>query len=227
MKDQKLGMSNINVSEVKTGLLSESGLHNPDKNSVVAETIEYPQITNQEVMEVAQALRMSEVTSNATMNLKEVAATSKFIPAQSRKNTDEFNVTMNITVESSKLLDKTKFFLDTSLRDTRGMPIDNTVIAIDHSKQVNDFYLPKVPPTINIVPGDTGGIVLEISQNDIAASEIIVFYRPIDLAGVSKYTHFKTFYLFASDEKEIVTNLELLLLLELLNDYDLFDEEPK
>jgi len=29
------------------------------------------------------------------------------------------------------------------------------------------------------------------------------------------------------EEKEIVENLELLLLLELLNDYDLFDEEPK
>ena len=29
------------------------------------------------------------------------------------------------------------------------------------------------------------------------------------------------------EEKEIIENLELLLLLELLNDYDLFDEEPK
>jgi len=29
------------------------------------------------------------------------------------------------------------------------------------------------------------------------------------------------------EEKEIVQNIELLLLLELLNDYELFDEEPK
>ena len=29
------------------------------------------------------------------------------------------------------------------------------------------------------------------------------------------------------EEKEIIENLELLLLLELLNDYTLFDEEPK
>jgi hypothetical protein len=185
------------------GLIEETG----QKSGIEFQPeLSYPVVTNPIVMEVAQALRGSSVTQDATMRISKVAELQPdgYVPVQSFQDTNSFGVEVDVRVNEASIISGGKFYVEATAKNSRNMPLDTKVIQIDHAKEKKDFLTPKIPPGLAIVQEASGRISLSVSQKDPGCSEIIIFYRVVDHLGSKKYKQLRSVNLSITDGQRLI-----------------------
>lgn len=86
-------------------------------------------------------------------------------------------VKFRIPIKESRMLGKSKFYLNVRLLNPKGVILDEVGQTIDHSKYVNDFITPRRPPSLKANTVKVGINSVAVKQTDRKATRLKVFRR--------------------------------------------------